>query len=75
MKEMFSDSLLQFSLFMFCFYLLGASAGLPIAAAVLFFGSYFEELTPEEMEDSVFDYYVEQHPDAKPWETYEQETP
>jgi len=68
MKEMFSDSLLQFSLFMFCFYL-------PIAAAVLFFGSYFEELTPEEMEDSVFDCYAEQHPDAKPWETYKQEAP
>ena len=68
MKEMFSDSLLQFSLFVFCFYL-------PIAGAVLFFDSCFKESTPEEMEDSVFDYYIEQHPDAKPWETYKQEAP
>jgi len=68
MKEMFSDSLLCFALWAVCFYL-------PIAAALLLFGSYFEEPTPEEMEDSVFDYYTEQYPDAKPWETYEQETP
>ncbi len=68
MKEMFSDSLIHFALLAVCFYL-------PIAAAVLLFGSYFEEPTPEEMEDSIFHYYAEQHPDAKPWETYKQETP
>ena len=68
MKEIFSDSLLQFPLFMFCFYL-------PIAAAVLLLGGYFEKPAPEEMEDAVFHCYIEQHPDAKPWETYEQETP
>ena len=68
MKEILGDSLFHFVLLVVCFYL-------PIVAAVLLFSRYFEEPTPEEMEDSVFHYYAEHYPDAKPWETYEQEAP
>lgn len=68
MKEMLGDSLLRFVVLVVCIYL-------PIVAAVLIFGSYFEPPTPKEIEDTTFQYYAEQHPDAKPWETHQQETP